>query len=88
MGDKQTIYARLVELLLRQNQTAEAFSYVERAKSRALVDMLASQREFATPGVDPEQVRRTLADIDVLDRVSLEKSAADAIGKPTPQPGL
>lgn len=85
VGDKQTIYARLVELLLRQNQTVEAFGYVERAKSRALVDMLASQREFAAPGAGPEQVRRTLADIDALDRASLEKSAADAVAKPAPQ---
>ncbi|HOI73688.1 MAG TPA: CHAT domain-containing protein [Syntrophales bacterium] len=43
VGDKQAVYQELVTLLVAGNRPAEAFEYVERAKGRALVDLLASQ---------------------------------------------
>jgi CHAT domain-containing protein len=44
VGDKQAVYEELVSLLIAGNRPAEAFQYVERAKGRALVDLLASQK--------------------------------------------
>ena len=46
VADKQQVYRDLVEALVEQGRLDEAFNYVERAKSRALVDMLASRRSF------------------------------------------
>ncbi len=46
VGDKQTAYAELTALLLADGRYAEAFAYVERAKARALVDLLASQKNI------------------------------------------
>src|SRR5262249_16252239 len=48
-ADKQAPYSELVGLCLADpdgNRTAEAFGYVERARSRALVDMLGGAVEF------------------------------------------
>lgn len=47
VGDKQALYRELVSLLIEQSKTAEAFEYVERAKARALVDLLAGQKQLA-----------------------------------------
>jgi len=46
IGDKQKVYNHIVELLFTQTRYAEAFGYSERAKARALVDMLASRKQF------------------------------------------
>ena len=46
VGDKQALYESVVDLLVRQGQPARAFEYVERAKSRALVDLLAERQDF------------------------------------------
>lgn len=51
VGDKQALYARTIALALELKQSALAFDYMERAKSRALVDLLAAQSvQAATPG--------------------------------------
>lgn len=44
--DKQAVYVRLVSASLRVGQQAEALEVAERAKSRALVDLLAAKKEF------------------------------------------
>jgi CHAT domain-containing protein len=46
IGDKQVVYARIVDLAGRMNRPELALEFIERAKSRALVDLLA-QREGA-----------------------------------------
>ena len=48
VGDKQSAYAQLTALLIADGRYAEAFAYVERAKSRALVDLLATQKSINT----------------------------------------
>lgn len=48
IGDKQSVYLDLIELLVIQGRVGKAFDYVERAKARALVDLLASKQTFAT----------------------------------------
>jgi len=61
VGDKQAAYAELTSLLLAEGRYAEAFAYVERAKARALVDLLASQKEINVRGGQREQIKTTLA---------------------------
>ena len=53
-GDKLAVYGELAELLLAQKRPAEAFGYAERAKSRALLDLLARGVEARAPATDPE----------------------------------
>jgi CHAT domain-containing protein len=43
VGDKQAVYATLVRVLARAKRVVDAFEVVERAKGRALVDLLASR---------------------------------------------
>lgn len=43
VGDKQALYARAIASALASNQTGIAYDYMERAKSRALVDLLAAK---------------------------------------------
>ncbi len=60
VGDKQAVYQELISLLCAGNRAAEAFDYVERAKGRALVDLLASQTKLTVRGKDPADINRTL----------------------------
>lgn len=81
VGDKQAVYARLITVLVAQGRAAEAFDYVERSKSRALVDMLASKKDFAAQ--DPAQARLVLAQLDAAD---LGARVQDESAKPDVQP--
>lgn len=65
VGDKQAVYGRLIAALVGQGRAAEAFDYVERSKSRTLVDMLASKKDFATR--DPARIKLALAQFDAAD---------------------
>jgi tetratricopeptide (TPR) repeat protein len=49
VGDKLDVYRKMVALQFRQGHYAGAFEYVEKAKSRALVDLLASRDRPARP---------------------------------------
>lgn len=60
-GDKQAVYRQLVGALFADRQYDAAFEYVERSKSRALVDMLAAKQDFAVVSGDPEKVKTLLA---------------------------
>ncbi len=61
VGDKQAVYRQLVAALFADRQYAAAFEYVERSKSRALVDMLAAKQNFAVVSGDPGKVKTLLA---------------------------
>jgi len=67
VADKQALYADLVRLLVAAGDAATAFEYVERAKARALVDLLASRQDFAARDADTAQVARLLAQLDAAD---------------------
>ena len=67
VGDKQTAYAELTALLLAEGRYAEAFAYVERAKARALVDLLASQKDITVRGGQTQQIKTTLAQLDKVE---------------------
>ncbi len=45
-GDKQAVYAALVSHLMKTGRHEQAFAYAERAKARALVDLLAQKMNF------------------------------------------
>lgn len=61
VGDKQAVYRHLVSALLSNKDHAAAFEYVERSKSRALVDMLAAKQDFSVTTGDPARIRTLLA---------------------------
>jgi CHAT domain-containing protein len=67
VGDKQVVYAELTALLLADGRYAEAFAYVERAKARALVDLLASQKDINVRSGQTEQIKTTLVQLDKLE---------------------
>jgi CHAT domain-containing protein len=67
VGDKQAVYQYLVAALLAESRNAEAFEFVERAKSRALVDMLAAKQDFAVHTVNAQQVRTLLAQVNTTE---------------------
>ncbi|MCX5819488.1 MAG: CHAT domain-containing protein, partial [Deltaproteobacteria bacterium] len=67
VGDKQTAYAELTALLLADGRYAEAFAYVERAKARALVDLLASQKDIKVRGGQTEQIKTALVRLDKVE---------------------
>ena len=80
VGDKQAVYGRLIAVLIEQGRTNEAFDYVERSKSRALVDMLAAKKDFAAP--DPSQATLVLAQLDAADlNARVQDSAVPAEAK-------
>lgn len=47
VGDKQQVYEHLIDALYASAHQQEAFEYIERSKSRALVDMLAAKQVSA-----------------------------------------
>lgn len=49
VGDKQALYGHLISALYRAHRETEAYEYMERAKARALVDVLAARDDFAVP---------------------------------------
>jgi CHAT domain-containing protein len=59
IGDKEGIYARIVDLARRMSNPELAFEFIERAKSRALVDLLASREGGAVRFAAPTATART-----------------------------
>jgi len=85
VGDKQSVYHRLVSALYMDGQYSTAFEYVERSKSRALVDMLAAKQDFKAKNGDEQAIRTFLAkgisdeaELKVQD-ISLNKSELRSI---------
>jgi len=85
VGDKQSVYHRLVEALYMDGQYGLAFEYVERSKSRALVDMLAVKQDFTAKSGDEQAIHNLLAkgtscesELNVQD-LSLNKSEMRSI---------
>ena len=71
VGDKQTVYRHLIDALFSDKQYASALEYIERSKSRALVDMLATKKDFAIQTGDEKQVRELLAVKDQREQEAL-----------------
>src|SRR5205807_701230 len=60
-GDKQAVYAALVGALAEAGDWDAAFLVAERAKARALVDLLAQRRDLAAPAAVDDKVRELFA---------------------------
>ncbi|MCK9389451.1 MAG: CHAT domain-containing protein [Sulfuritalea sp.] len=74
-GDKQAVYHHLIGGLFATGQFTEAFDYLERSKSRALVDILASKKDFAVATGDTEKIRELLAQAEKTEIASLVQGA-------------
>lgn len=64
VGDKQDVYRDMVGALLDAGDVDTAFAYAERAKARALVDLLASRTSFGAGA----RSTRVAALLETLDR--------------------
>lgn len=67
VGDKQQVYHQLIAVLVAEGQPVPAFEYVERSKARALVDLLASKKDFAVSGADQQQVATLVKELDTVE---------------------
>jgi CHAT domain-containing protein len=76
VGDKQALYHNLIRLLYQDGRYGTAFEYVERAKSRALVDLLASKKNFTVKGGDEKEITKALAMIDSAEAAAIFQDAS------------
>jgi len=84
IGDKQEVYNRIVELLFAQASYSEAFEYAERAKARALVDILASRKQFITADASLQKAGDLVGKLYTAEseiKVQDENIAADQFGR-------
>jgi CHAT domain-containing protein len=77
-------YRDMVELLVSQNQIADALVYAERAKGRSLLDVLQSSRSNVTKSMTQEE-REKEQKLE-SEMVSLNKQMESETGKETPDP--
>jgi CHAT domain-containing protein len=66
-GDKQTVYAALIGALAQHGDWQQAFLFAERAKARALVDLLAQRRDLGPPQSADDKVRELFANAAAVD---------------------
>ena len=71
VGDKQAVYQELVSLLVEQGKAAEAFEYAERSKARALVDLLAGQKQLTADSEEGKQLNAKVTQLARAERESL-----------------
>ena len=81
VGDKQAIYQELVHVLLASGKTGQAFEYAERAKSRALVDLLDSSGSISIKAGKAGQAGATF---DKMVRAEQSSTIIADTGSPTP----
>jgi len=60
VGNKQDIYGHLIKALIAAKRPGQALEYAERAKARALVDMLASREKLERPSSEISALLSTL----------------------------
>jgi len=75
-GDKQTVYAALIGELAQAGNWRQAFLYAERAKARALVDLLAQRRDLGPPQSADDRVRELFTHAATVDS-SVESTAGN-----------
>ena len=83
VGDKQAVYQQLIAILVQVGDATGALGYVERAKARALVDMLAGKKDFSAPAGSAERVGELLAAAELPDAGArdLESPAQASLAK-------
>jgi len=88
LADKRDVYDALIGLLLKQNDAAEAFLFLERSRARTFQDRLASSaQEAEKPGLSLSEVRSYLDGATILlefwtsgDRLALIWSTRESYG--------
>lgn len=86
VGDKQAVYHEMVGALIATERYEEAFSYAERGKARALVDMLASKKSFSGgQRENAPQVAGLIGEWQKTEQKVIEQVASK---KAKPSPGL
>ena len=78
-GDKQAVYGALIDVLFESQNWPDAFLIVERAKARALVDLLAQRHDLAFPAGADDKVRALFARAVTNDAQLGLPSSADAV---------
>lgn len=78
-GDKQAVYASLIHALADAGDWKQAFIYAERAKARALVDLLAQRHDLAPPPAADEKVRELFARASTVESGVAFTSASEAV---------
>lgn len=78
-GDKQAVYAALVGALADKGDWDDAFLVAERAKARALVDLLAQRRDLAPPAAVDDKVRELFAQASTVESSQGLPGTADAV---------
>lgn len=78
--DKRRIYAGMIVALLQAGDQGEAFSYSERARSRAFLDILGSKVQLARSGTLLEHERALQARVSVL-RALIADQGTDSPGR-------
>jgi len=84
VGDKQEVYSRIISLLFEQSRYSEAFEYVERAKARALVDVLASRDRFSRADTSTHKKNDLIAKLGIAEsetKIHNEIITTDQAGK-------
>ena len=64
VGDKQAVYKDIISALFEKKDFSRAFEYVERSKSRALVDMLASQQNISSKKLGAQGTKTLLSQLE------------------------
>ena len=78
VGNKQEVYHLLIAELFAMGKYASAFEYVERSKSRALVDLLAAKKDFAVSNESGKQAASLVKELDGQEADAKIQETADA----------
>jgi CHAT domain-containing protein len=81
VADKQDVYRRLIALLLAEGQARSGFEYAERAKARALVDLLAGRSDYAVRGTNAGRVRTTLAQLATAEAEARVQETTESVAE-------
>jgi CHAT domain-containing protein len=79
-SSKQDVYAALVNYLAESDDWKGAFTVAERAKGRALVDLLAQVRELPPPAGADDRVRQLFAQAASYESDSVFADSAETLG--------
>ncbi len=84
LGDKAVVYSDLVELLLERGREREALAYAERAKSRALLDLLSKDGESHSAAESPARKALERRLQEAREQLNRNLLAAEAEGGVSP----
>jgi CHAT domain-containing protein/Tfp pilus assembly protein PilF len=75
-------YQGMIDLLLAQNNPAEALSYAERAKGRVLLDVLSSGRAEVTKAMTSDELKRDHALVAQITSLNTQLARLKRLSKP------